>query len=90
MKPFLYHINTYQYSVGVIFIDEFHQLNDSEEGRNALKAMVPMLADPESRTVFIGAGYTGPVEVCDSICLKNQSNNAGIIFAEFYYPENDS
>jgi SpoVK/Ycf46/Vps4 family AAA+-type ATPase len=43
---------------GVIFIDEFHQLSDSTEGKDCLKAMVQYLADPDyAGTVFIGAGY---------------------------------
>ncbi len=43
---------------GVIFIDEFHQLADTPEGRRAFRAMIPYLAEPEyRRTVFIGAGY---------------------------------
>ena len=49
------------YKNGVIFIDEIHQFNDSEEKRKCFRAMVPFLADPEyAQTVFIGAGYTGP------------------------------
>ena len=48
------------YKNGVIFIDEIHQFNDSEEKRKCFRAMVPFLADPEfAQTVFIGAGYTG-------------------------------
>lgn len=43
---------------GVIFIDEFHQLKNTEEGKRAFRAMIPYLANPEyARTVFIGAGY---------------------------------
>ncbi len=43
---------------GVIFIDEFHQLKDTTEGKEAFRAMIPFLTNPEyARTVFIGAGY---------------------------------
>lgn len=43
---------------GVIFIDEFHQLADTNEGKRAFRAMIPYLANPAyARTVFIGAGY---------------------------------
>gem|GEM_PF-4468090 len=43
---------------GVLFIDEFHQLKDTPEGKRAFRAMIPYLTNPEyARTVFIGAGY---------------------------------
>ncbi|MBS2038598.1 AAA family ATPase [bacterium] len=45
---------------GVIFIDEMHQLKDTQEGRLAFRAMIPYLGHPEyADTVFIGAGYKG-------------------------------
>jgi SpoVK/Ycf46/Vps4 family AAA+-type ATPase len=44
---------------GVIFIDEIHQLQDTEAGKRAFKAMIPYLGDAEfKRTAFIGAGYS--------------------------------
>ena len=47
---------------GAIFFDELHQLFDTEEGRRAMKAMVPYLANKEYEgTAFIGAGYTKKV-----------------------------
>ncbi len=47
---------------GVIFIDEFHQLKDTDEGKRAFRAMIPYLADKEyQRTVFIGAGYSDEI-----------------------------
>lgn len=50
-------------------MDEFHQLNDTEDGKSALKALVANLEDSEyARTTFIGAGYTMQVEVrCNPI-----------------------
>jgi SpoVK/Ycf46/Vps4 family AAA+-type ATPase len=45
---------------GVIFLDEMHQLKDTQEGRLAFRAMIPYLGHPEyADTVFIGAGYKG-------------------------------
>ena len=44
----------------VIFVDEMHQLKDTQEGRLAFRAMIPYLGHPEyADTVFIGAGYKG-------------------------------
>jgi SpoVK/Ycf46/Vps4 family AAA+-type ATPase len=44
---------------GVIFLDEMHQLKDTDEGRRAFRAMIPMLTDARfNDTVFIGAGYS--------------------------------
>ncbi len=44
----------------VIFIDEMHQLKDTQEGRLAFRAMIPYLGHPDyADTVFIGAGYKG-------------------------------
>jgi SpoVK/Ycf46/Vps4 family AAA+-type ATPase len=47
---------------GVIFIDEFHQLKDTPEGKRAFRAMIPYLTSATyARTVFIGAGYDDEV-----------------------------
>jgi SpoVK/Ycf46/Vps4 family AAA+-type ATPase len=44
---------------GTLFVDEMHQLRDTQEGQRAFRAMIPYLADPAyADTVFIGAGYT--------------------------------
>lgn len=45
---------------GVLFIDEAHQLADSDVGRQVIRAFVPIVEDPEIRadTCFILAGYT--------------------------------
>jgi len=44
----------------VIFVDEMHQLKDTQEGRLAFRAMIPYLGHPDyADTVFIGAGYKG-------------------------------
>lgn len=45
---------------GILFIDEAHQLADSAEGRAVLRALVPIVEDPEIRqdTCIILAGYT--------------------------------
>ena len=45
---------------GILFIDEAHQLADTEEGRAVLRAMVPLVENPEIRkdTCVILAGYT--------------------------------
>ena len=45
---------------GILFIDEAHQLADSPEGRAVLRALVPIVEDPEIRqdTCIILAGYT--------------------------------
>lgn len=43
---------------GAIFLDELHQLADTENGRLVLRAMIPYLTDKRfSRTAFFGAGY---------------------------------
>jgi subtilisin-like proprotein convertase family protein/Holliday junction resolvasome RuvABC ATP-dependent DNA helicase subunit len=43
---------------GAIFIDEFHQLKDSDAGKKAFRAMIPYLDHHDyADTVFIGAGY---------------------------------
>ncbi len=44
---------------GILFIDEAHQLADSAAGRSVLRALVPIIEDPEIRsdTGFILAGY---------------------------------
>jgi DNA replication protein DnaC len=60
---------------GVIFIDEFHQLRDSSEGKDCLKAMVQYLADPDyAGTIFIGAGY----EQQTRAMLKDTSIDPGL------------
>ena len=45
---------------GILFIDEAHQLANSAEGQAVLRALVPMVENPEIRkdTCFILAGYT--------------------------------
>ncbi len=45
---------------GILFIDEAHQLCDSDQGRAVLRGLVPIIEDPEIRsdTAFILAGYT--------------------------------
>lgn len=45
---------------GIFFIDETHQLATTEEGRALLRALVPIVENPEYRrdTCFILAGYT--------------------------------
>ena len=45
---------------GIFFIDEAHQLNDSEQGRSLIRALVPIIENPEIRadTCFILAGYS--------------------------------
>ncbi len=48
---------------GVVFIDEFHQFNDTKEGKDCLKALMGPLEEKDFEdTVFIGAGYTLEVE----------------------------
>ena len=49
---------------GVGFIDEVHQLADSDAGRRALRAMVPVLDSEryKSDTCFIFAGYSTEME----------------------------
>jgi stage V sporulation protein K len=49
---------------GVIFIDEAYMLNNDEEGRKAIDAMVPILSDPKfsKDTVVILAGYPGKMQ----------------------------
>jgi SpoVK/Ycf46/Vps4 family AAA+-type ATPase len=43
---------------GAIFIDELHQLRDTELGKRAFRSIIPYLGSEEYRdTVFIGAGY---------------------------------
>ena len=44
---------------GMLFIDEAHQLADTDIGRELLRALVPIIEDPEIRadTGFILAGY---------------------------------
>lgn len=47
------------YKDSAIRIDEFHTLADTDEGKRALKAMIPYLEDPiYAGTVFVGCGYT--------------------------------
>lgn len=48
---------------GIFFIDEAHQLNDSDEGRGLIRALVPIIENPEIRadTCFILAGYSAPM-----------------------------
>lgn len=48
---------------GVFFLDEAHQLAGSEEGREIIRALVPLIEDPDIHgdTCFICAGY--PVEM---------------------------
>ena len=48
---------------GIFFIDEAHQLNNSEEGRSLIRALVPIIENPEIRadTCFILAGYSAPM-----------------------------
>ena len=42
----------------IIFIDEFQDMHSTDDGKNALKALNPLLSSPEyQQTVFIGAGY---------------------------------
>lgn len=45
---------------GVLFIDEAHQLRESEEGLSLLSALVPIIEHPDNRRdiCFILAGYT--------------------------------
>jgi replication-associated recombination protein RarA len=44
---------------GVIFIDEMHQLKDTQEGQRAYRALIPYMTASEYKdTVFIGAGYS--------------------------------
>lgn len=45
---------------GIFFIDEAHQLMNTEEGRTVLRALVPIVENPEYRnnTCFILAGYS--------------------------------
>lgn len=45
---------------GVFFLDEAHQLAQNAEGRAIIRALVPLVEDPEIRadTCFICAGYT--------------------------------
>ena len=45
---------------GILFIDEAHQLADTPEGRAILRALIPIVEDPEIRqdTCIILAGYT--------------------------------
>ena len=44
---------------GVFFLDEAHQLTESERGRSIIRALVPLVEDPEihADTCFICAGY---------------------------------
>jgi SpoVK/Ycf46/Vps4 family AAA+-type ATPase len=47
----------------VIFIDEMHQLKDTQEGKRALRAMIPYLGHKDyADTVVIGAGYTSELK----------------------------
>lgn len=48
---------------GIFFIDEAHQLNGSDEGRALIRALVPIIENPEIRsdTCFILAGYSAPM-----------------------------
>ena len=48
---------------GIFFIDEAHQLNDSDEGHALIRALVPIIENPEIRadTCFILAGYSAPM-----------------------------
>lgn len=48
---------------GIFFIDEAHQLNDSAEGQELIRALVPIIENPEIRadTCFILAGYSSPM-----------------------------
>jgi DNA replication protein DnaC len=77
---------------GVVFIDEFHQFNDTKEGRDCAKALLGPLEEAEyNDTVFIGAGYT--IEVEDM--LKNVDPGLDrrfplcnrMTFADFSYEE---
>ncbi|HAE53244.1 MAG TPA: hypothetical protein DCG30_08320 [Ruminococcus sp.] len=45
---------------GILFIDEAHQLEQNERGHSIIRALVPIIEDPEIRsdTCFICAGYT--------------------------------
>ena len=49
---------------GVFFLDEAHQLAESERGRAIIRALVPLIEDPEihADTCFILAGYTAEME----------------------------
>lgn len=48
---------------GIFFIDEAHQLNNSEQGQELIRALVPIIENPEIRadTCFILAGYSSPM-----------------------------
>lgn len=43
---------------GVLFIDEAHQLADDKYGKQALRALIKPMADPDFNTVVIFAGYS--------------------------------
>lgn len=49
---------------GVFFLDEAHQLAASEEGRAIIRALVPLIEDPEihADTCFICAGYADKMQ----------------------------
>jgi replication-associated recombination protein RarA len=42
---------------GVLFVDEAHQLADDKYGKQALRALIKPMADPDADTVVIFAGY---------------------------------
>lgn len=48
---------------GIFFIDEAHQLNNSDAGQRLIRALVPIIENPEIRsdTCFILAGYSAPM-----------------------------
>lgn len=46
---------------GVLFIDEAHQLKDSEYGREIVNALIKPLSDPDDQTTVILAGYEEPM-----------------------------
>ncbi len=73
---------------GVIFVDEMHQLKDTNEGKRAFRAMIPYLADPEyKRTVFIGAGYTHELnELVRDVDPGGERRFVSVPFAD-YSPE---
>ena len=49
---------------GILFIDEAHQLEQSPEGHVIIRALVPIIEDPQihSDTCFICAGYTAEMK----------------------------
>jgi SpoVK/Ycf46/Vps4 family AAA+-type ATPase len=74
---------------GVIFVDEFHQLKDTAEGKRALRAMIPYLADPAyKRTAFIGAGYSDELgELMRDVDPGAQRRFVSVPFANYTKPE---